>query len=244
MRKKIAAGNWKMNGLRKQIAEIDKMSKTGIRHCEVIICPSFSILYMASEKLADTNIRIGAQNVHFEESGAFTGEISVEMIKDAGASHVIVGHSERREYFGENDEIIAKKALAVQSAGLTAIICVGETLKERESGQAISVVTSQIKGSIPKGSNANNTIIAYEPVWAIGTGKVPSMGDIAEIHAAIRAEIPDADNMRILYGGSVKANNAEEIFAIDNVDGGLVGGASLKAEDFIPIINAAEKLSS
>ncbi len=240
MRKKIAAGNWKMNGLTQDLSEIEKISKAQIQNSEVIICPPALLLPLVDKSRP---ISFGAQNAHAHDSGAYTGEISMPMIKNAGASHVIIGHSERREYFGETNKIVSEKANAAYRAKLVAIICVGETLEERESGRAREVVAQQIRGSLPLNASAQNTIIAYEPVWAIGTGKVPSNEDIAEMHAHIRSIIPDAAEMRVLYGGSVKGGNASEIFAIDNVDGGLVGGASLKADDFIPIIEANEKFS-
>lgn len=240
MRNKIAAGNWKMNGIEASLSEITFMATQMEGNGEVIFCVPYTLLSQAVEMTKNLGISIGAQNAHFETLGAFTGEISAPMLKDIGVTHVILGHSERRALFGETSEIVARKAIAAHDAGLIAIICVGETLEERESGQAISVVSAQINASIPKSANAQNTIIAYEPVWAIGTGKVPTNDDIAKMHESIRSIIPQGDHMRVLYGGSVKASNAREIFSIPNVDGGLVGGASLKADDFIPIINATK----
>ncbi len=237
-RQKIAAGNWKMNGTKASLAELSAIAAATTSDDDVILCPPATLISNAVDACSDSAITIGAQNLHAAPSGAYTGEISAAMLTDIGATHVIIGHSERREYFGESDSDIAEKAKAAHDAGLIAIICVGETLEEREAGKAISVVGTQLKGSIPEGANAQNTIIAYEPVWAIGTGKVPTNSDIAEIHTYMRSVIPDAEQMRVLYGGSVKGSNASEIFAIDNVDGGLVGGASLKAADFIPIIEA------
>ena len=240
MRNKIAAGNWKMNGLKNALDELKAM-EAAVGKADVIICPPATLLSAAVQ--VSQKISIGAQNAHDQASGAFTGEISMGMLEDMNVKHVILGHSERREFFGETNAFVKSKAAAAHAAGITAIICVGETLEEREAGKALDVVRKQIEGSVPEGANASNTIIAYEPVWAIGTGKVPTNEDIKEMHAAIRAIIPDAQKMRVLYGGSVKASNASEIFAIDNVDGGLVGGASLKASDFVPIIEAANTLS-
>lgn len=232
-----------MNGTRASLTELFEISGENHGEAEVIICPPFTLLHEAITAAMGTDVQIGGQNCHQELSGAFTGEVSAAMLSDLGATHVIVGHSERREYFGETSEIVAQKANRAIEAGLTAIICVGETLAEREAGNALKVVEAQIKASIPKSANTQNTIIAYEPVWAIGTGKVPSNDDIAQMHAHIRRLIPDANAMRVLYGGSVKGSNAKEIFAIENVDGGLVGGASLTAKDFIPIIQAAKELN-
>lgn len=244
MRKKIAAGNWKMNGRKLSLSEVYAMAGAEIENCEVIICPPATLIPDLLVSVQGSNLQIGGQNCHHEAEGAYTGEISANMLRDIGVTHVILGHSERREYFGESDELIAQKITRAHEQGLVAILCIGETLAEREAGQAIDIVTSQLINSLPKSANAENTIIAYEPVWAIGTGKVPSNADIEEMHAAIRAHIPhDSEAMRVLYGGSVKPTNAMEIFALNNVDGGLVGGASLKAEDFLPIIAAAEQLS-
>ncbi len=242
MRTKLAAGNWKMNGTRESLSELMAMSALTPEKAEVLICPPFTLLHEAITALQGTHMHIGAQNCHHEPSGAFTGEVSAEMIADMGATHVILGHSERREYFEESSKLVAQKAQAAHDAHLLAVICVGETLSERENGKALEIVQAQIEASLPVGANGQNTIIAYEPIWAIGTGKVPSNDDIAEMHAHIRKLIPDAKNMRVLYGGSVKGSNATDIFSIENVDGGLVGGASLKSNDFLPIIEAADKL--
>ncbi len=243
MRTKIAAGNWKMNGTRSAMTEIMAIATEQFENVEAIICPPFTMLSEAMAATQGTALMIGAQNAHQSASGAYTGEISAEMLLDLGVKHVILGHSERREYFGETSELVAQKAAHAHSSGLTAIICVGETLEERDAGKAVAVVSDQIVNSLPEGTNAANTVIAYEPVWAIGTGRVPSNDDIVEIHSAIRAIVPDTENMRILYGGSVKPENALEIFSLKDVDGGLVGGASLKASDFLPIIQAAAKAS-
>ncbi len=242
--KKLAAGNWKMNGLGANLAEIDALvaahpSPAG----EILICPPATLVSQMAHRAAGSAIKVGGQDCHAGASGANTGDISAEMLADAGAAFVIVGHSERRADHGESDGDISAKAQAAWRAGLTAIICVGETLAEREAGQTIAVVGGQLQGSVPDGATAANTVIAYEPVWAIGTGKVPTLDEIAAVHDDIRARLTDrfgsdAAGMRLLYGGSVKPGNAAEIFAVSNVDGALVGGASLKAEDFGGIVAA------
>ncbi len=243
MRQKIAAGNWKMNGTRASLPELFAIAGDQHENAEVIICPPFSLLHEALTGVQGTHCKIGAQNCFADPSGAFTGEVSADMVADIGATHVILGHSERRELFGESSELVANKARAAHAAHLVAIICVGETLDDRRAGRAEEIVQEQLHYSLPEGCNGENTIIAYEPVWAIGTGEVPTNEEIAQMHAHIRKLIPDAENMRVLYGGSVKPSNALEIFSIENVDGGLVGGASLKAKDFLPIIDAAAKAS-
>lgn len=247
MARKLAAGNWKMNGTGASLAEIDALAKAHPNPgCEVLICPPATLLSRLSERTSGTAIKSGGQDCHAATSGAHTGDISAEMIADAGGSHIIVGHSERRADHGETDADIAAKTTAVWNAGLVAVICVGETLAEREAGQTIDIVAGQLAGSVPDGANGNNTVIAYEPVWAIGTGKVPTLDEIAAVHADIRARLKarfDAagDDMPILYGGSVKPSNADDIFGVADVDGALVGGASLKAEDFGGIIAALER---
>ena len=189
-----------------------------------------------------SKIAIGGQDCHAEASGAFTGDISAEMLKSAGASHVIVGHSERRQYHGEKDADVAAKARAAWRAGLTAIVCIGETLAERESGRADAICHAQVQGSVPDGATAANTVLAYEPVWAIGTGRTPTAGDVEAVHAHIRkllvAGVNGGEGVRILYGGSVKPSNAAELMAVPEVNGALVGGASLKAADFLGIAAA------
>jgi len=243
MRRSIAAGNWKMNGLRENFNEIlliDAASENV--NCDVILCVPDTLIREVSEKTK--NIFSGGQNCHIEASGAFTGDISAEMIKDAGASHVIVGHSERRVNYNENNNLIKSKAQIALNEGLKAIICIGETLKERETGITLDIIKKQLLDSIPQEITGETIIIAYEPVWAIGTGLTPSIEQITEVHDFIRAELENnygkkiGHSVNILYGGSMNAKNAHEISAIENVDGGLVGGASLKAESFIPIINA------
>ncbi len=241
---KLAAGNWKMNGLAESLTEIDALAEAHpTPGCEVLICPPATLLSRLTERADGTPIKIGGQDCHIETSGAHTGDISAEMLADAGAAYVIVGHSERRADHGENDTIVCAKAAAAWRAGLTAIICVGETLTQREAGQTLQIVDGQLLGSVPDGATAANTVIAYEPVWAIGTGKVPTLNEIAEVHDDMRARLTDrfgdeATGMRLLYGGSVKPSNAAEIFGVSNVDGALVGGASLKAEDFGGIVAA------
>jgi len=243
MRRSIAAGNWKMNGLRENFNEIlliDAASENV--NCDVILCVPDTLIREISEKTK--NIFSGGQNCHIEASGAFTGDISAEMIKDAGASHVIVGHSERRVNYNENNNLIKSKAQIALNEGLKAIICIGETLKERETGITLDIIKKQLLESLPQEITGETIIIAYEPVWAIGTGLTPSIEQITEVHDFIRAELENnygkkiGHSVNILYGGSMNAKNAHEISAIENVDGGLVGGASLKAESFIPIINA------
>jgi triosephosphate isomerase (TIM) len=243
-RKALVAGNWKMNGLRAEgialaraIAERAKEPHA----CELLVCPPATLLMPVSDVLAGSAVRLGGQDCHAAPSGAFTGSISAEMLRDAGCNYVIVGHSERRHGLGESDADVQAKALAAWRAGLVAIVCVGETRAEREAGTAIAVVTGQLAGSVPGGSQgggaaADKLVIAYEPVWAIGTGLTPTTADIVEMHAAIRGHIPAGT--RILYGGSVNPKNAAEILALPEIDGALVGGASLKAEDFWAIAQA------
>lgn len=244
-RRKLAAGNWKMNGTVTALAELDMlMAGVGEPNCDVLICPPFTLLAGFAGVASTSIVRIGAQDCHTEASGAHTGDISAEMIRDAGGVAVIVGHSERRADHGETSDIVRAKAQAAWRAGMTAIICVGETEAERDSGRALEVVLGQLDASIPFGATGVNTVVAYEPVWAIGTGRTPSLDDIAEMHDALRDRLverqgPAGDAIRLLYGGSVKPGNAAEIFAVSNVDGGLVGGASLKAADFLPIVAAA-----
>jgi triosephosphate isomerase len=243
MRRSIAAGNWKMNGLRENFNDIlliDAASEDV--NCDVILCVPDTLIREMSEQTK--NIFSGGQNCHIETSGAFTGDISAEMIKDAGASHVIVGHSERRVNYNENNNLIRSKVQTALNEGLKTIVCIGETLKERETGITLDIIKKQLLDSLPQEITGETIIIAYEPVWAIGTGLTPSIEQITEVHDFIRTELENnygkkiGHSVNILYGGSMNAKNAHEISAIENVDGGLVGGASLKAESFIPIINA------
>ncbi|MFO1122471.1 MAG: triose-phosphate isomerase [Hyphomicrobiales bacterium] len=239
----LVAGNWKMNGSVAMLKEprlLAAMLKDVKLKCDVMVCPPALIARRVKSILKGSRIKMGGQDCHWAASGAHTGDISAEMLKEAGASAVIVGHSERRTNHGETDEIVAKKAAAAHRAGLKAIICIGETLDERKANKTLDVLTRQIKGSIPAGATADNTVIAYEPVWAIGTGLTPTTAEVAEAHAHIRKELADvvaaAAETRILYGGSVKGSNAAELMAAPNVNGALVGGASLKAADFLGII--------
>jgi triosephosphate isomerase len=245
-RRKLIAGNWKMNGLRASLAEIEAVAAgIGSAACEVAICPPATLLHETTARAANSGLITGAQDCHTGVSGANTGDISAEMIADAGGRMVIVGHSERRADHGETNEIVRKKAEAAWRAGLVAILCVGETESERRSGKTLDVLTRQVIESVPEKGTAANLVIAYEPVWAIGTGLTPSEGDIAEAHAHIRAQLVEkigqeaAGLTRILYGGSVKPSNAQSILALPDVDGALVGGASLKAVDFLGIVAAA-----
>ncbi|WP_114964294.1 triose-phosphate isomerase [Alkalilacustris brevis] len=249
MRRKLIAGNWKMHGLADRLAEAEKLSEAyPDPACEVVLCPPATLISRMWEVLLGGGIRVGAQDCHPAEAGAHTGDISAAMLADAGASHVIVGHSERRADHHETDALIAAKLHAAHGAGLVAILCLGETGAERDAGAARDVVTRQLEAALPAGARAKDTVIAYEPVWAIGSGRTPTPAQIAEVHGTLRAAlqrlVPDqADGMRLLYGGSVKPANAAEILAITDVDGALVGGASLDAVDFSAIIAAAEALS-
>lgn len=244
-RKKLAAGNWKMNGVKAALAEIEALEAAyPAPDCDVLICPPATLI--AAMAAIGNTVKVGGQDCHAHASGAHTGDISAEILADAGATAVIVGHSERRADHGESDADVSAKAQAAWRAGLLAIICVGETEAERDDGKALEIVGGQMAGSIPAGATGENTVVAYEPVWAIGTGKVPTLGDIAEMHSHMRAKLAAshpaaAEDIRFLYGGSVKPSNAAEIFAVSNVDGALVGGASLKAADFGGIIKAASE---
>jgi len=245
MRRKLAAGNWKMNGTESALAEVSTLrANHPAPMVDVLLCPPVTLLSRMASMAANTAIAVGGQTCHPATSGAHTGEVSAQMLTDAGASYVILGHSERRTDQGETDADVRSRTEAALAAGLTPIVCVGETLAQREAGDTLTVVTDQLTGSLPD-TAPGHTVIAYEPVWAIGTGKVPTLDQIAEVHTAMRRALTDrfgaaADEMRLLYGGSVKPGNAAEIFAVADVDGALVGGASLKAEDFSPIITALE----
>jgi triosephosphate isomerase (TIM) len=249
MRKPLIAGNWKMNGTRADLNEIVAMGKAtspqSRAKADLLLCVPTTLLFTASAVVIGTGLRVGAQDCHAKASGAHTGDISAPMLFDAGASAVIVGHSERRTDHAEKDADVLAKANAAIASGLLAIICVGETKAQRESGKALDVVRKQLRGSVPKGGSAADIVIAYEPVWAIGTGLTPTIADIAEMHADIRRTLKsilakgEADKCRILYGGSVKPSNAAEILALSDVDGALVGGSSLKATDFMAIAGAA-----
>jgi triosephosphate isomerase len=245
MRRKLAAGNWKMNGTSASLRELNALkSLLPADAPDVVICPPAPLLFRACEAARETGISIGAQDCHMQESGAFTGDISAAMIADTGATYVIVGHSERREAHEERDRDVRKKAQTAWNAGLTAIICIGETLEDHEANNTLDIIAGQLAGSLPGDMTATNTVIAYEPIWAIGTGKVPTLEQIVEVHDFIRSKLAArygtdvADMIPLLYGGSVKPDNAATIFRAENVDGALVGGASLKAADFAPIIRA------
>lgn len=240
----LIAGNWKMNGLAADLDEARKIAAgAGGAKGRVAICPPASLLHRLGEAVAGSRVLTGGQDCRPEASGAFTGDVAAEMLADAGASLVILGHSERRAGYGENDLLVAKKVAAALRAGLEPIVCVGETLAERQAGSALSVVTGQVRGSLPAELNSKAFAVAYEPVWAIGTGLTPTTPQIEEMHAAIRATLREmfgalSDTNPILYGGSVKPSNASEILHAAEVGGALVGGASLKAEDFLAIVNA------
>ena len=238
----LVAGNWKMNGLRSSVAELNRIVQgaRALTAVDLLVCPPATLLILFAAAAEGSPVRIGAQDCHPEPSGAFTGDLSAEMLKDAGASAVIVGHSERRNYHKETDADVRAKALAARRAGLCAIVCVGETRAERESGHALAVVSSQLEGSLPDGATAENLVVAYEPVWAIGSGLTPTPPDVAEMHGFIRQHLRSrlgeaGAGIRILYGGSVKPSNARELLHVADVDGALVGGASLKADEFLAI---------
>jgi len=248
MRKKIVAGNWKMNKTASEaVALIEEIRKEteGVSAVEIVVCPPFTNLKDAAAACAGTHVMLGAQNVHWEASGAFTGEISGAMLKDLGVQYVSIGHSERRQYFGETDETVNRRVRAALAVGLIPIVCVGETLAERDAGQMESVVVRQTKeGLADLGEDLGRVVIAYEPVWAIGTGRTASPAQAQEVHALIRrtlAEIAGGDvanTIRIQYGGSMKPENARELMSQPDIDGGLIGGAALKADSFAAIIRA------
>jgi len=243
---KLVAGNWKMNGLGASLAEaetLEKALKEQAAACRVALCPPATLIDRMAQALKGGAVEIGGQDCHAETSGAYTGSVSAEMVRDAGARLVILGHSERRAGFGETDADVAAKVEAALAADLEPIICIGETLQEREAGQAVEVVSRQVAGSLPASLAGKAFAVAYEPVWAIGTGLTPTLEQIEEVHAAVRAAMvaklgEGGRAAPILYGGSVKPSNAKEILAVAEVGGALVGGASLKAEDFLGIIRA------
>lgn len=246
--KRLIAGNWKMNGtmseaigLGRGIVEAIQDNSKLLENNDFLVCPPYQHLAPVQTELSMA-VSLGAQDCSPFENGAFTGDVSATMLKDMNCSYVILGHSERRQYYMESDLLIQQKSMMAHGAGLTATICVGETEEQREAGQAQDVVEKQLIGSVPDGAKAENTVIAYEPVWAIGTGKTATPEDIGAIHDFIRKilseKVENADKVRILYGGSVKPANAAEIFAVDNVNGALIGGASLKVEDFVGIAEA------
>ena len=247
MRKKVIAGNWKMNMLPNEAIEyIEKLSKlVKDTNNEVVLCVPYTDLFYSLLTAQNTNIKIGAQNMHFEEKGAYTGEVSAKMLKSINVEYVIIGHSERRQYFNETDETVNKKVKAAFENGLKPIVCVGETLEQRENGETAKIITNQTKLALDGLTNeqVENTIIAYEPIWAIGTGKTATSEDANNSIKEIRNEIAKnygqntADRVIIQYGGSVKSKNAKELFTMSDIDGGLVGGASLDPEEFSKIVN-------
>jgi triosephosphate isomerase len=244
-RRPLVAGNWKMNGLKASASELAQMIEGAAdlaRNADLLVCPPATLIATFAAQANGSTVAIGAQDCHAEKTGAYTGDISAEMLADAGATAVIVGHSERRSLHGETDAQVRAKAQAGLRAGLQVIVCVGETKDERAAGRTLAVVGAQLDGSVPDGAQA--LVIAYEPVWAIGTGLTPTAADVGQVHGFIRKNLSDrfgpatAGSIRILYGGSVKPSNAKELMAVSDVDGALVGGASLKADDFLGIAAA------
>lgn len=253
-RRYFIAGNWKMNKTSSEAAALAKgvVEAVGkVSSVDIAVCPTFTSLESASKVLAGSTVKLGAQNMYFEKSGAFTGEISADMLKELNCTYVILGHSERRQYFKECDCLINKKVKAALAAGIKPILCVGETLQQREANQTIDVVSTQTKGGLDGISSADaaNVVVAYEPVWAIGTGKTATPEMAQEVHAEIRKVLAQmfgaetAESMQILYGGSMKPQNADELLAQKDIDGGLIGGAALKADSFAELVKSAEKLA-
>ncbi len=245
MRRRLAAGNWKMNGLRPALAEVAQLAKDHPDAAtEVLICPPATLIHEMATACRETAITVGAQDCHQGENGAHTGDLSAAMLADAGAIYVILGHSERRQSYGESDDLVRHKAAAAWAAGLKTIICVGESEDQRLASNTLDIIGGQLAGSIPDLATGENLVVAYEPIWAIGTGRVPTLEDIGEVHDFIRMRLERrfgsgvGRSVRLLYGGSMKPGNAADIIRVPNVDGGLVGGASLKAPDFGQIIAA------
>ncbi len=250
MRKKIIAGNWKMNKLVSEASELAgavKRSLADRTDVEVVLCPPFTVLKTVGDVIANTQVKLGAQNMHWEKEGAYTGEVSAGMLRDLFCHYVILGHSERRQFFNETDAIVNRKVKAALAANLTPIVCVGETLEQREANQIEDVVTGQVTKSLAglDETGFRRTVVAYEPVWAIGTGRTATSGQAQEVHALIRKVLAKMSNpgaaqaVRIQYGGSVKPSNAKELFSQPDIDGGLIGGAALDAVSFVEIVNAA-----
>ncbi len=244
----LIAGNWKMNTLREAAAGLagalaDRCREEGDPGVDLLVCPPSIMLHVVGAVIAETPVALGAQDCHPDDFGAHTGDVNAAMIADAGCSHVIVGHSERRTDHGETDQLVRTKAASAHDQSLTAIICVGETLEQLDAGETLAVVSRQIAGSVPDGAKASNTVIAYEPVWAIGTGRTPTIDQVGEVHDHMRkivaGQIDDPESVRLLYGGSMNPGNAAELLSVENVNGGLIGGASLKAHDFWNICNSA-----
>lgn len=249
-RRPLIAGNWKMNGSKTDSLPLAlglsaKMKAAGNPPFEMLVCPPATHLAMVGEAIHGSGIALGGQDCHFNEKGAHTGDVSASMLADIGCSHVIVGHSERRTDHGETDDLVQTKTGAAHGAGLTAVICVGETEAQRDAGDTMAVVAAQVAGSLPSAATAENTVVAYEPVWAIGTGRTPTVEEVQDVHAFIRGEIAKitggeiAAAIRLLYGGSMKPDNAAGLLALPDVDGGLIGGASLASEDFWAIAECA-----
>ncbi|MBK8175903.1 MAG: triose-phosphate isomerase [Rhodospirillales bacterium] len=251
-RRKLIAGNWKMNGLKADgvalASEIAKRLKAASpARYDMLVCPPFTLVSPVLDAVAGSDVIVGGQDCHMKEKGAHTGDTSAYMLKDLGCGAAIVGHSERRTNHGETDAIIKSKAEAALAAGLVAIVCIGETLEERDAGKTLEINRTQLLGSLPDGATAENTVVAYEPVWAIGTGRTATPEQAQEVHAMIRAELVTklgqaiADGMRVLYGGSMNPKNAAELLALPDIDGGLIGGASLKADDFFAVAEGSPK---
>ena len=247
----LIAGNWKMHGLKAELHEIEAIAAVSLRaqaYADVLICPPATLL-AAAARTAAGRVAVGGQDCHPDVSGAHTGDVSAEMLKDAGASAVIVGHSERRQHHGENDALVARKALAARRAGLLVIVCVGETHEQRAKGAALTICGAQIRASVPTGIAASELAIGYEPLWAIGSGRMPTSQEIVHMHAHIRQCLVDhlrgaGKSVRILYGGSVEPSNARAILALPEVSGALVGGASLKSEEFAAILASAPAVAA
>jgi triosephosphate isomerase len=245
-RRPLLAGNWKMNGLKSSAAEIDKLIKPAADlapKLDLLVCPPATLVTSFAALARGSKLLIGGQDCHPEPAGAYTGDIAAEMLADAGATAVIVGHSERRTYHNEDDTLVRRKALAAWRASLTAIVCIGETEADRDARRTLDVVGRQLDGSLPDGASAANLVVAYEPVWAIGTGRTPTPADVVEVHRFIRERLTArfgaaGEGLRVLYGGSVKPTNAKELLTLANVDGALVGGASLRAGEFLGIAEA------
>jgi len=247
MQRKLAVGNWKMNGTGAALSALSDLARAHpSTDADIVICPPATLIQRAVETTNHSAIEIGAQDCHAEVSGAHTGDTSAEMLADAGARYVITGHSERRQNHSETDMDVCAKTRATIAAGLTAIVCVGESQAQRETGQTLDIIVKQLAGSIPERISAQTLVVAYEPIWAIGTGLIPSLNQIDEVHSFIRTQLytrfgkSTGQQIRLLYGGSVKSTNAAEIFNVAQVNGALVGGASLRADDFSPIIKALE----
>ena len=240
----LVAGNWKMNGLKLHLEQIQRIcAGLADQRVQAMICPPATLIQAVADAARGSGLSVGGQDCHANETGAHTGDISAAMLRDCGATAVIVGHSERRTDHGETDAVVHAKAAAAHAAEITAIICVGETAAQRKGGTTLDIIGQQVAGSVPDGATAANTVVAYEPVWAIGTGLTPTAADVAEVHAFLRQRLvsrfgADGAQMRLLYGGSVKPSNVRELMGVANVNGALVGGASLKADDFLGILAA------